>query len=81
MSRHVDLMAGATWRDPDRVEEWIAELTPGKPVAVYCSYGFDVGRNVAKTLIERGFDALFVRGGIAAWYASGGARALRPDAG
>src|SRR5437660_5007318 len=52
MSRHVDLMAGATWRDPDRVEEWIAELTPDKPVAVYCSYGFDVGRNVTKTLIE-----------------------------
>jgi Fe-Mn family superoxide dismutase len=37
MSRHVDLMAGATWRDPDRVGEWIAELTPDKPVAVYCS--------------------------------------------
>ena len=81
MSRHVDLMAGATWRDPDRVEEWIAELTPDKPVAVYCAYGFDVGCNVTKTLIERGFDARFVRGGVAAWYASGGARALRPTAG
>src|SRR5262249_24934430 len=23
MSRHADLMAGATWRDPDRVQEWI----------------------------------------------------------
>jgi Fe-Mn family superoxide dismutase len=81
MLRHVDLMAGATWRDPDRVEEWIAELTPGKPVAVYCAYGFDVGRNVTKTLIERGFDARFVRGGLSAWYATGGLRALRPDAG
>ena len=81
MSRNVDLMAGATWRDPDRVEEWIAELTADKPVAVYCAYGFDVGRNVTKTLIEEGFDARFVRGGIAAWYASGGARALRPTAG
>jgi superoxide dismutase, Fe-Mn family len=81
MSRYVDLMAGATWRDPDRVEEWIAELKPDEPVAVYCAYGFDVGRNVTKTLIERGFDARFVRGGISAWYASGGARALRPDAG
>ena len=49
---------------------------PRKPYALnYCSYGFDVGRNVTKTLIERGFDAHFVRGGIAAWYASGGARA------
>src|SRR5215475_4547094 len=81
ISRNVDLMAGATWRDPDRVEEWIAELTPGKPVVVYCSYGFDVGRDVTKTLIERGFDARFIRGGIAAWYVSGGARALKPVAG
>jgi Fe-Mn family superoxide dismutase len=81
MSRDADLMAGAIWRDPDHVEEWIAELTPGKPVAVYCSYGFDVGCNVAKTLIERGVDARFLRGGLAAWYASGGARALKPTAG
>jgi superoxide dismutase, Fe-Mn family len=81
MSRHVDLMAGATWRDPDRVAEWIAQLTPDKPVAVYCSYGFDVGRNVTKTLIERGFDARYVRGGVSAWYAAGGARAMRPEAG
>jgi superoxide dismutase, Fe-Mn family len=81
MSRYVDLMAGATWRDPDCVEEWIAELKPDKPVAVYCAWGFDVGRNVAKTLVERGFDARFVRGGISAWYAFGGARALKPTAG
>jgi Fe-Mn family superoxide dismutase len=80
MSRHLDLMAGATWRDPDRVEQWIGELTADKPVAVYCSYGFDVGRNVTKTLIERGFDARFVRGGVSAWYAAGGARALKPAA-
>jgi len=50
-------------------------------VAVYCAWGFDVGRNVTRTLIERGFDARFVRGGISAWYASGGARALKPTAG
>jgi Fe-Mn family superoxide dismutase len=81
MSRHSDLMAGATWRDPDRVKEWIVELTPDKPVAVYCAYGFDVGRNVAKTLIERGLDARFIRGGVSAWYAAGGARALKPTAG
>ena len=80
MALNVDLMARATWRDPDRVEEWIAELKPDKPVAVYCAYGFDVGRNVTKTLIERGFDARFLRGGVSAWYASGGARSLRPDA-
>lgn len=78
MSRHFDLMAGATWRDPDRIGEWIGELAPDKPVAIYCAYGFDIGRNVTKTLLERGFDARFIRGGVSAWYAAGGARALKP---
>jgi len=79
ISRTVDLMAGATWRDPDRVEEWIGELSPDKPVAVYCAYGFHVGCNVTKTLRERGFDARYIRGGISAWYAVGGARAMRGE--
>ena len=78
ISRTVDLMAGATWRDPDRVEEWIGELSPEQPVAVYCAYGFHVGCNVTRVLRERGFDARFIRGGVSAWYAAGGARAMRP---
>jgi superoxide dismutase, Fe-Mn family len=81
ISRTVDLMQGATWRDPDRVEEWIDELSPEQPVAVYCAYGFHVGCNVTKTLRDRGFDARYIRGGVSAWYAAGGPRALRPAAG
>jgi superoxide dismutase, Fe-Mn family len=81
ISRTVDLMEGAIWRDPDRVEEWIGELVPDRPVAVYCAYGFRVGCSVTKTLRERGFDARYIRGGVSAWYATGGPRALRPDAG
>jgi len=81
ISRTVDLMEGAIWRDPDRVDEWIGELVPDRPVAVYCAYGFHVGCSVTKTLRERGFDACYIRGGVSAWYATGGPRALRPDAG
>jgi Fe-Mn family superoxide dismutase len=77
ISRTVDLMDGATWRDPDRVEEWIGELSPETPVAVYCAYGFHVGCAVTKTLRDRGLDARYIRGGISAWYAAGGKRALR----
>jgi superoxide dismutase, Fe-Mn family len=80
ISRTVDLMDGAVWRDPDRVEEWVGELSPDQPVAVYCAYGFHVGCNVTKALRERGLDARYIRGGVSAWYASGGARALRPVA-
>ncbi len=81
ISRTVDLMEGAMWRDPDRVEEWIGELSTDQPVAVYCAYGFHVGCNVTRALRERGFDACYVRGGVSAWYAAGGARAMRPTAG
>jgi len=81
ISRTVDLMEGAIWRDPDRVEEWIEELSTDQPVAVYCAYGFHVGCNVTRELRERGFDARYVRGGLSAWYAAGGARAMRPAGG
>ena len=80
ISRNVDLMEGARWRDPDRIDEWVDELQRDKPVAVYCAYGFHVGCNIARTLRERGFDARYVRGGVSAWYAAGGARSLRASA-
>jgi len=78
ISRTVDLMDGAIWRDPDRVETWIEELSPDRPVAVYCAYGFHVGCNITRALRARGLDARYVRGGLSAWYAAGGARAMRP---
>jgi Fe-Mn family superoxide dismutase len=74
-------MPNAVWRDPDRVDEWCAQLSPQSPVFVYCAYGFEVGCGVTTVLRERGFDARYIRGGISAWYATGGPRALRPDAG
>ncbi len=81
ISRTVDVMEGATWRDPDRVEEWVGELSPDQPIAVYCAYGFHVGCNVTRALRERGFDARYIRGGVSAWYAAGGSRALRSPGG
>jgi Fe-Mn family superoxide dismutase len=80
-SRNTDMMRGAIWRDPDRVDEWSRELSAEAPVFVYCAYGFHVGCRVTAALRERGFDAKYIRGGLAAWYAAGGERALKaPDA-
>ncbi|HTT13956.1 MAG TPA: Fe-Mn family superoxide dismutase [Burkholderiaceae bacterium] len=76
-SRSTDMMQGALWRDPTRVSEWSHELSPDAPVFVYCAYGFHVGRGVATELRARGFDAKFIRGGLSAWYAAGGERALK----
>jgi Fe-Mn family superoxide dismutase len=75
-SRYADMMKGAIWRDPARIDEWSKELCPEEPVFVYCAYGFHVGCSVTAALCERGFDAKYLRGGLSSWYAAGGARAL-----
>src|SRR5438132_6600457 len=78
-SRSTDMMQGAIWLDPDRVHEWSKDLSADAPVIVYCAYGFHVGRGVTAALRERGFDAKYIRGGLSAWYAAGGERALKPQ--
>jgi len=79
VSKDPDTMPSAVWRDPERVDEWSAQLSPEAPVFVYCAYGFEVGCRVTTVLRERGFDARYIRGGLAAWYGAGGARAVRRD--
>ena len=76
VSKDPDSMPNAVWRDPDRVDEWCAQLSTEAPLFVYCAYGFEVGCRVTTALRERGFDARYIRGGLAAWYGAGGARAV-----
>jgi Fe-Mn family superoxide dismutase len=72
VSRTQDIMEGATWRDPERVQEWAGELSKEQPVVVFCVYGFHVGCRTAVALRDAGFDARYMQGGHAAWRAIGG---------
>ena len=72
VSRQQDIAAGVTWRDPERVGEWMAELSKETPVVVYCAYGFHVGCRTAITLREAGFDARYMKVGHSGWKAVGG---------
>jgi Fe-Mn family superoxide dismutase len=72
VSRTQDIIDGATWRDPERVQEWAGELSKSDPVVVYCAYGFHVGCKTAIALREAGFDAKYMKGGHSAWKAIGG---------
>ena len=74
VSRSPDTMPNAVWRDPEAVDEWCGHLSTEAPVFVYCAYGFEVGCNVATALRQRGFDARYIRGGLAAWHGAEGAR-------
>jgi len=71
VSRTQDIIDGATWRDPERVQEWASELSKSDPVVVYCAYGFHVGCKTAIALREAGFDAKYMQGGHSAWRAIG----------
>ena len=70
--RSQEVMQGATWRDPERVQEWAGELSKSDPVVVFCAYGFHVGCKTAIKLRDLGFDAKFMSGGHSAWKAIGG---------
>jgi Fe-Mn family superoxide dismutase len=72
-SRVGDIMDGATWKDPERVQEWAGQLSKSEPVVVYCVYGFHVGCKMAIALREAGYDASYMKGGHTAWKAIGGA--------
>jgi Fe-Mn family superoxide dismutase len=68
-SKAQDIMEGAVWRDPERVDEWIGELSKTEPVVTFCVYGFHIGCETAATLRKAGFDARYMSGGHYAWKA------------
>jgi Fe-Mn family superoxide dismutase len=71
-SRSHDIMENAVWRDPERVDEWIGELSKTDPVVTFCVYGFHIGCETAETLRKAGFDARYMAGGHYAWKATKG---------
>jgi Fe-Mn family superoxide dismutase len=72
VSRQQDIVKGVVWRDPDRVQEWIGELSKSDPVVTYCAYGFHVGCKTAIALRDAGFDAKYMTAGHSGWKAIGG---------
>src|SRR5262249_43257282 len=51
-SKAHDMMEGAIWRNPERVDDWIGELSKTEPVVTFCVYGFHIGCENAATLRE-----------------------------
>ncbi len=65
-----EVIEGAVWRDPEKVDEWAAELA-GSEVVVYCVYGHEVGQSTAARLRDAGVSARYLAGGIEDWKAAG----------
>jgi superoxide dismutase, Fe-Mn family len=67
------MLPNATWRDPERVNEWAGEFGSGQEVIVYCVHGHEVSQNTALALQARGVNARFLAGGIDEWQKAGNA--------
>lgn len=65
-----DMIEGAVWRDPERVEDWAKEYA-GREVVVYCVYGHEVGQSTAARLHDLGVGARYLVGGIEDWKKAG----------
>jgi rhodanese-related sulfurtransferase len=73
-------LPGALRRDPEALLGWAGQLEPLRPVVAVCAFGHNVSHDVAEALSDRGFDATYLDGGIAAWTALGFPLAPKPAA-
>ena len=61
------MLAGAAWRSPDHVDQWLSDLPKGRGVVVYCADGGDVSRGVVMSLRKNSVLATYLAGGLKEW--------------
>ena len=74
------MVAGATWRDPAAVGDWLKFLPVHRDIAVYCVHGHEISKNTCAALRAAGLNANYLEGGIQAWLAGGGPTIKKPAA-
>ena len=67
-----EIIPGALWKNPDKIDAWIGALPRTLDVVVYCVRGGAVSNSVVDRLQAAGVKARFIEGGIEAWKAAGG---------
>lgn len=62
-----EMIAGATWENPEKVEEWSKKIPQDKELVVYCVKGGTVSQSTADTLEKWHPKVRFLEGGILGW--------------
>ena len=65
------MLAGATWRDPFAINDWIKFLPHQSDIVVYCVHGHEISKNACAALRVAGLKAHYLEGGFEAWTAHG----------
>src|SRR5512143_2204409 len=67
-----EMIPGASYRDPERVEQWSKDLREEQDIVIYCVRGGSVSESVSEQLQAKKIRVSFIEGGITAWKESGG---------
>ncbi|MCD6388317.1 MAG: hypothetical protein J7L69_02810 [Desulfobulbaceae bacterium] len=67
-----DIIPGALWKDPTKIDEWIDTVPRDGQVIIYCVRGGGVSNSVVDRLQADGINARFIVGGIEGLKDSGG---------
>ncbi|MDO9007193.1 MAG: rhodanese-like domain-containing protein [Thiobacillus sp.] len=67
-----ELIPGAMWKNPDKIDAWIGALPLTQDVVIYCVRGGEVSSKVTDRLQAAGVKARFIEGGLEAYKAAGG---------
>lgn len=62
-----EMIPGAVWKDPEKVEEWRRILPQNTELVVYCVKGGSVSQSTAEVLQKSHSQINFLQGGILAW--------------
>ena len=72
MEASTDAVPGASWKDPEQIDQWIGALPKDRDVVIYCVRGGGVSNSVVDRLQAEGVQARFIEGGIEGYKAAGG---------
>lgn len=67
-----EIIPGALWKNPEKIDAWIGALPLTQPVVIYCVRGGGVSNSVVDTLQAAGVQARFIEGGLEGYKAAGG---------
>lgn len=67
-----EIIPGALWKNPDKIDTWIGALPLTLDVVIYCVRGGSVSNSVVDRLQAAGVKARYIEGGIEAYKAAGG---------
>ncbi len=72
-----EIIPGALWKNPDKIDVWVGALPRTLDVVVYCVRGGSISNSVVDRLQAEGVKARYIEGGIEAWKAAGGKLAAK----